>query len=35
MCLEAVRIEPFSLVYISDHFKTEEICIEAVEANPY
>ena len=34
MCLEAVRIEPCSLVYVIDHFKTEEMCNNAVEKDP-
>ena len=35
MCLEAVRIEPFSLAYVPDDFKTEEMCNDAVEKDPY
>ena len=30
MCTEVVRIEPFSLAYVSDHLKTQEKCNEAV-----
>ena len=35
MCIEAVRIEPLSLMYVHDHFKMQEICNEAVKENPY
>ena len=35
MCNEAVHIEPCSLTYVPDHFKTEEMCSDAVEKEPY
>ena len=35
MCNEVVHIEPRSLAFIPDHFKTEEMCSMAVEADPY
>ena len=28
---DVVRIEPYSLPYVSDHYKSEEICNDAVE----
>ena len=28
MCDEAVRIEPRSLSFVPDHFKTEDLCIK-------
>ena len=30
MCDEAVRIEPRSLSFVPDHFKTEDLCIKVV-----
>ena len=35
MSIEAVRIEPFSLVYVPDHFKTQDMCTEAVIIEPF
>ena len=30
-----MRIEPCSLAFVSDYFKTEEMCNDAVEKDPY
>ena len=35
MCNEVVHIEPQSLEFIPDHFKTQDMCSKAVEAAPY
>ena len=35
MCNEAVRIEPYSLAFVSDHFKTQEMCDKAFEIDPF
>ena len=35
MCDEAVWIEPRSLSFVPDRFKTEGVCIKAVRRNPY
>ena len=35
MCDEAVRIEPRSLSFVPDHFKTEDLWIKVVWKNPY
>ena len=35
MCDEAVRREPYSLYYVPDHLKTQEMCNEAVHREPY
>ena len=29
-----MRIEPLSLTYVPDNFKTQEMCIEAVQIEP-
>ena len=34
MCNEAVRREPYSLKFVPDCFKTEEMCNQAVEEYP-
>ena len=34
MCNEVVPTEPRSLPFISDYFKTEEMCNKAAEADP-
>ena len=31
---EEVRREPILLMYVPDHFKTQEMCEEVVEKNP-
>ena len=35
MCNEAVSIEPRSLAYVPDRFKTQKMCDEAVDVNPF
>ena len=35
MCDEAVRMEPYSLKFVPDRLKTEDMCIEAVLRKPY
>ena len=35
MCNEVVHIEPRSLEFIPNHFKTQEMCDKAVEVDPY
>ena len=32
---KAVEDEPETLEYVSDHFKTQEMCIKALEENPW
>ena len=32
MCDKAIEIDPFTLWYVPNHFKTQEMCIRAVEA---
>ena len=35
MCNEAMRIEPYSLEFVPDHLKTQEMCDKAVEIDPF
>ena len=35
MCIEALRIDPYSSAYVSNHFKTQEMCNKAVNHNSY
>ena len=35
MCIEAVRIKPYSLAHVPAHFKTQETYDEVVFHNPY
>ena len=35
MCNEVVCIEPYSLEFVPDYFKTQEMCNEAVRKEPY
>ena len=35
MCDELVHIEPYSLEFIVNHFKTQEICNEAARIEKY
>ena len=35
MCNEAVDIEPVSLAYVPDRFKTQEMCVDAVRRYTY
>ena len=35
MCDEAADIEPLSLAYVPDHFKTQKMCDKAVEGDPW
>ena len=35
MCNQAMRIEPYSLVFVPDYFKTQEMCDKAIEIYPF
>ena len=35
MCNEAMRIEPYSLAFAPDCFKTQEMCDKAIEIDPF
>ena len=35
MCNKAVRMDPYSLEFVPDHLKTQEVCDEAVHREPY
>ena len=35
MCNEAMRIESYSLAFVPDCFKTQEMCGKAVEIDPF
>ena len=35
MCKEAISIEPYSLAFVPDCFKTQEICDKTIEIDPF
>ena len=35
MCDEAVSMEPWSLEFVPDHLKREDVCREALSREPY
>ena len=34
MCNEAIRVDPYSLAFAPDHFKTHKMCDKAIEIDP-
>ena len=35
MCIEAMRTKPYSLAFVLDYFKTQEICDKVIEIDPF
>ena len=35
MCDKAIALDPWQLRYVSDHFKTQAICIKAIGVNQF